>query len=208
MKKNFKCTWSKHLVRIALKIWTLGIVWCTFKKNMLKWLLTSTTSTGHSCHPSIPLSIHTQLLQKLTGTSMKLLKSWRGFPSHTLNTPHFPYKHNFDLWCKVILDCFHSIGLLRQCLHDNAVRWKRKDFVFVKQRFGTSTRLQKCEVNEGGVCNDYWIHMKLTREEWVTIIESSHFVQWNHVTFSWIRMVVFVFGCLHEENAGVFIVLV
>ena len=43
----------------------------------------------------------------------------------------------------------------------------------MKQRFRASTRLRKHEVTEGGVCNNYWIHVKLTREVWVTITEST-----------------------------------
>ena len=42
---------------------------------------------------------------------------------------------------------------LRRCLHDNTVRRKQRDFVFVKQCFGASTGLQKRKVNEGGLCN-------------------------------------------------------
>ena len=60
----------------------------------------------------------------------------------------------------------------RRRLHDNAGKWKQKDFVFVKQPFGASTQLRKREVNKGGVGNDYWTHVNLTREAWVTIIGS------------------------------------
>ena len=58
-------------------------------------------------------------------------------------------------------------------LHDNAVKRKRRVFIFVKQRFGASTRLRKREVDERSVCNDYWIHVKLMREAWVTINGST-----------------------------------
>ena len=50
--------------------------------------------------------------------------------------------------------CLYIYGVRRR-LHDNAVRRKRRYFVFVKQCFDASTQLRKHEVNEGGMCNDY-----------------------------------------------------
>ena len=66
--------------------------------------------------------------------------------------------------------------------------------VFVKQHFGMFTRLKKCEVNEGAMSNDYWIH--------VEYLQHRQFVLWNYmyVTSGSIQTVVFIFGCLQEEN--------
>ena len=73
--KSFECFLSKDLLHIVKKVLSLGIIWCTLKKNMLNRLLTSPTIRTF-LRPT-PLSMPTQLLRKSMGTWTKLRKQPR-----------------------------------------------------------------------------------------------------------------------------------
>ena len=75
-----------------------------------------------------------------------------------------------------------------------------------KQHFRASAWLRKHEDNLGGVCNDYWICLKLTREAWVKLLDPREKPLERPVCpikprDFWLKTQgVFVLGCLHEET--------